>query len=849
VKAATWMRVREVFHGAVQLPQDRRAEYLTTSCTGEPEVRAEVERLLAQDDASAGYLEEPAVAPFALEPPVGVGARIGRYTLLRVIASGGMGTVFEAVQDQPRRTVAVKTLRWGRASESRLRRFQYEAEVLGTLAHPGIAQVFEAGTFESQPYFAMEYVAGARDLIAYANEERLDLAQRLRLFVRVCDAVSHGHQKGVIHRDLKPGNVLVDSAGDVKVIDFGVARAAGVDLESGGAFETRAGQIVGTLQYMSPEQVAGDGADVDVRSDVYSLGCVLYELLAGEPTHDFGGLSLAVIAQRITTVAPKRPANLPSDLVWVLFKALAKQADQRYGSASEFRADLVRFLAHEPVLAGPPSRTYQLRKFARRHRGPILAVLAVVAALSVGLVQARSDARAAERSRLQAERETANARAVAEFLRRTFTSVAPSDLGMEARVVDALDEAARTVGQELSHAPEAHAIVSHVLGQGYYALGHEARALEHLNAAREYCERSVEPTSRFALEVQASWVSLLAEMHRLPEADELSASLLPRVEAALGREHVQARRVRIARVRTLTELDRHAEAEVLALENLALARAQPGAAANVAIQSLQQWGLLCGAQGRFDEQLQAFEEALALARAEYPAEHFQVQAARSSLAKAYFDLARWPEAEAIYRPTLDWYRTHVGTAHRKTLATLSNLANALSMQQDRAEEAVAFIEEAVVLSKQLLGERNVDTLRVLNNLAVNYQKRQLFAEAEATCREVLALAEGVLAADDDLILRVRMNLGSSLSGQGRLEEAEEIHRAGYEESRAALGRGHPVTLAQLAQLVHVNVLIKDHAEVVLHGRELLEQGRLQGRYVEWSTKKIAEAEAVLAAGQ
>lgn len=343
---------------------------------------------LPTGDSGKGSVPEP--GKFA---SMGMPSEIGRYKILSVIASGGMGVVYEAMQEAPRRRVALKVIKAGSASKMALHRFEFETQILAKLRHPNIAQIYEAGTWESEqgpaPFFAMEYIPGRQPIVSYAEKNDLSLKARLELFSKICDAVHHGHQKGVIHRDLKPDNILIDSSGEPKIIDFGVARATDSDLTVT-TMQTTMGQLIGTLQYMSPEQCEADPDLIDTRSDVYALGVILFELLSGKLPYD---LRRQAIHEAVRVIKEQRPdsmstinMSLRGDVDTITMKALEKERDRRYQSAAEFASDIHHFLNSEPIIARPLSMSYQLTLFTKKYRRTCAAVLLLVASVVLGLI-------------------------------------------------------------------------------------------------------------------------------------------------------------------------------------------------------------------------------------------------------------------------------------------------------------------------------------------------------------------------------------------------------------------------------------------------------------------------------
>ena len=431
-------------------------------------------------------------------PPVDVPAsggdripqRIGQYEIKRVIASGGMGTVFEAMQDNPRRPVAVKVVKSSLESRETVQRLEYEAQVLARLRHPGIAQIYDAGSYDDGgspvPFFAMEYIPNARSITEYAADKGLDHRQRLELFLQVCDAVHHGHQRGIVHRDLKPSNVLVDSTGHVKVIDFGVARATGADMQQARA-ETRVGQLIGSVHYMSPEQFDADPNDIDTRSDVYALGVVLYEFLAGELPFEVTGSSIFDIATEVREGRLRQLGahgrDFDGELQAIVHKALKKDRESRYQSAYGLAQDIRSYLAGEAVTARPPGFSYQLRVFARRNKALIGMVGAAFVLLIAGIAVTTTLLVRVDAERLRAESESQKATAGREFLTAVLAEAVPHGYGDTTTVADVLDSASEKISGAFVDEPEVEAEIRRSLGMAYLNIGRWRQAQRQLTPA------------------------------------------------------------------------------------------------------------------------------------------------------------------------------------------------------------------------------------------------------------------------------------------------------------------------------------------------------------------------------
>lgn len=434
---APWADVKRVLGEALDRPAALRASFLDEACAGRPRLRVRVDALIRSHDRADDRRLNPesglaTQALFRDAGPLSPGDLVGRYRVQRLLGAGGMGAVYEACDTSLGRTVALKVLATMQ-TKSAVHRFEHEAKTLASLSHPGVAHIHETGIHSplpgvSIPYFVMEYVEDASSITTFAQGQRLGLRERMAIFAEACDAVAHGHSKGVIHRDLKPSNILVDRQGRVKVIDLGVARVVGNQLHD--SVRTRAGEIVGTPRYMSPEQARGDDCAVDVRSDVYALGVVLYELLCGCPPYAIEHSSIAAAVRVILSEAAVRPSSLDrrlrGDPEAILDKALEKEPASRYQSAAELAADLRRALHGEPIAARPHSNIYHIRAFARRNRVLVAATVAGVAALAIGLASTSIALLYARRAERVAQNEAARAQRTTTFLANAIRATNPN---------------------------------------------------------------------------------------------------------------------------------------------------------------------------------------------------------------------------------------------------------------------------------------------------------------------------------------------------------------------------------------------------------------------------------------
>ena len=592
--------------------------------------------------------------------------RIGHYTIQSVIASGGMGTVFKAVQESPRRTVAIKVMKAGVNTAAELRRFEFEAQLLGRLRHPGIAQIYEAGTHcadgSSVPFFAMEYIPNAKDIIHYSADKNLGTRERLELFAKVCEAVHHGHQRGIIHRDLKPGNILVGSSGNPRVIDFGVARATDSDMALT-QHQTDVGQLVGTVQYMSPEQCEADPLDIDTRSDVYSLGIVLYELLCGCLPYDLHHVPVFEATRVIRDEVPPRPSKLNSklrgDLETIVLKALEKDRDRRYQSAAEMGQDVQRYLVGDAITARPASSVYQLRVFARRNKGFLAAASAVVVVLAAGVIASSTLYFRSRNYQIQTYELEARAQGAQNYLQDVMSAIG-SWWGDEVPVAEMLETFGDNLEERFADQPNVEAEIRHELAVNYSYLTMFRAGSE----AREFADQAEEHFSE-ALRLQRDLYGE-DDPRRLPMIEEIAGHLdggfdLVRAED-LRREALRIREVSEDRdidglmgarrdlAAVLATRGKLSEAETLNREVLEHFRAELGSDDPETRSALRLQAQILQLQGRSEETLSDRLELLETARRVSGSD--EEQYAIGHLADTYVSLGRFDDASSLYHKTL-----------------------------------------------------------------------------------------------------------------------------------------------------------------------------------------------------
>ena len=754
-------RVRALFDRLVDLDPVCRARILDAECAAVPEIRREVEGLLAR----AGQTGELPVLPVIERlRPLEQMTAIGPYRISGLLGEGGFGEVYVAEQTEPlRRRVALKILKAGMDSRAVLSRFETERQALALMDHPNIAHVFDAGeTPRGRPYFVMELILGS-PITVHARERKLALRERLELFVPVCRAVHHAHQKGIIHRDIKPSNILVtEEAGQAvpKVIDFGIAKAAspqGSGLDT--ATRTKAGEIIGTPAYMSPEQAASGGVDIDTRTDVYSLGIVLYELLTGTVPLDDGvdPQSPARIPKPSARVrareaaAGERPAGarsearalarlLRGDLDWIVLKATDPDRRRRYESALDLALDIERSLRNEAVLAGPPSMAYRARKFLRRHRQAMTAATLLLAITLAGAIESH-------RQRVQAERARKESEAVTGFLSAMLEAVDPRVGRQEVTVREILDAKARTLAEELPGQPLARARLMVTIGNVYQALGRYDESRGLLEGALALRQRELGPEHRLVAYCHNNLGILLRSMGDLPAALAHYERALEIYNKRQGPESPNA---------------------ATCLNNIG----------NV----FMELGDLRAARSFYERSLAIREKARAPG-------HPDIAQSLHNLAGLLEELEEYAQAESLYTRALSMREKTFGSHHPDVAQTRFAYARLLG-REGRGKESIPILESVLAIQEQTLGPEHVEVAATLRCLGTQLSKVQEMGRALHCLERAVQIEERGFGPNHPELGNGLADLAAYHMEAGALDRAEEIYRRASRILEASRGSEH-----------------------------------------------------------
>ena len=819
-------RVNEIFaHAILESAADRREAFLKDACAADADLRRRVDALLRAHEAASGFLQGPGGSTFEAtidrtlkpeaEPAIDViqhldetlETMIGPYKLREKIGEGGMGVVYIAEQEKPvRRRVALKIIKPGMDTAQVVARFEAERQALAMMDHPSIAKVFDAGaTGAGRPYFVMELVKGV-PITEYCDTVHLNPKERLELFIPVCQAIQHAHQKGIIHRDVKPSNVLIamqDGKPVPKVIDFGIAKATAQRLTEKSLF-TQHGTIVGTLEYMSPEQAEMSALDVDTRTDVYALGVLLYELLTGTTPLERARLrhsGYAEILKRIREEEPPKPSTrltdsseslasvavlrrtdparlartVRGDLDWIVMKALEKDRTRRYETANGFARDIQRHLDGDAVEACPPSARYRLGKFARRHRAALATaasfalLLAGATAVSMGLawwankervraVAARGEAQeSAERER--AALKIAQARLVQveqanDLLASIFRDLDPrleEKEGKPLRILlgERLDKVAQQLDAQAEGDPLTVAKLQNILGTTQVNLGRANEAIVGLTRARRLDEERLGPRHPLTLACRNELAAAYQAVGRNADALKLEQETLKLRAEILGRDHADT------------------------------------------LESLNNVGVFLQTAGRTLEAIVLFEETIELVSSKRGRETTETLSNRSNLARAYLQVGRTKDSIALNEVVLKRRTAMFGSDHTDTILALNDLGQAYQAD-DRTDEAIALHKRALEVSTEKLGLDHPTTLTCMGNLASSYNSAGRYPEAIATGEKARKVLTATRGANHVQTLSCLSNLASSYAHSGRLIEAIAMFEDVRDRFVAAVGKiDHP----------------------------------------------------------
>jgi len=775
-------------------------------------------------------LDTSAVAALSAAERANTGPKsIGPYQLIRKLGEGGMGQVWLAEQTAPiQRQVALKLIKVGRYDDSVLQRFYAERQSLAIMDHPSIAKVFDAGaTPDGQPYFVMEYVPG-QPITDYCDRKRLKIRERLQLFIKVCEGVQHAHQKAIIHRDLKPANILVvevDGKPVPRIIDFGLAKAASPQFDGETLF-TQVGGWVGTPGYMSPEQADAGRVDVDTRTDVYSLGAVLYVLLTGFLPFETNKQRFEEFLRRLREEDPPRPSTkvsggketskskaeargaepgqlvilLHGDLDCITMKALEKDRSRRYGSPTELAADIGRYLSNEPVTARPASVGYRAKKYALRHKALVAGTGAVFVVLLAGVITSTWEA-------VKARRAEASAQAVNDFLQNDLlaqasaaTQSGPSTKpDPDLKVRTALDRAAERIEGKFAKQPQVEAAIRNTIGQTYTDLGLYPEAAKQLERALELRRRVLGLNHPDTLKSMNNLAHVYWHEGKYAQAEALDSQTLETNRRLLGSEQPDTLNSMNDLALVYRDEGKYAQAEALDSQTLEIRRRVLGPEHPATLNSMNNLAIVYWDEGKYTQVEALHSQILEIRRRLLGPEHPATLSSMHNLAIVYELQGKYAQAEALESQTLEIKRRVLGPEHRSTLMSMNNLASVYD-DEGKYTQAVALGSQNLEITRRVFGPEHPDTLICMINLAKAYIDLGKYVQAEAMFTRTLEISRRVLGTEHPYTLDILSDFASMFQRQGKYALAETYAAQALAGRRHALGSEHPDTMASAADL-------------------------------------------------
>ena len=745
---------------------------------------------------------------------------IGNYRIIQKLGEGGMGEVYEAEQTEPiRRRVALKIIKWGMDTKQVVARFESERQALALMNHPNIAKVFDAGaTEQGRPFFVMECVKGM-PISEYCDKHRLNTRQRLELFNQVCDGIQHAHQKGIIHRDIKASNVLVmiqDDKPVPKIIDFGVAKAIAQRLTEKSVF-TEMGQLIGTPEYMSPEQAEMTGLDIDTRTDVYSLGVLLYELLVGVlpfESEDLRSVGFDEIRRKIREEEPPKPSTrlttpgfdsahalksrqtdlstlakqLKGELDWITMRAMAKDRTQRYASASELAADVTRFLKHEPVMAGPPSAMYRLRKYVRRHKVGVAAGALVMAAMIIGITGTTIGFVKAVKAERKAKEDAETAQRVSDFLVGLFEVSDPSEArGNSITAREILDKGAGKIEEELQDQPRIQSRLMETMGRVYRNLGLYALAAPILEKSLSL-KRKVYGEEHLEVAANLHTLAVLYDTQgKYPEAESFFRQSLAIKEKILGKDHPNVARSYNSIAIVSMNQGKYDEAESYFEQSLSIKEKNLEPDHPDLGITLTNLGIFYQQQNKLEEAVPLLERALSISEKAHGPDHPDVAGSLNNLGSLYETMEKRAEAEPLYKRSLAIWEKTLGPEHPDVGIALHNLAN-LYRDQEKHEKAEPYYVRSEAIFKKALGEEHPYVAYSFREHANLFRDLGRHDDAEDLYRHALEIFEKSMGPDHLNVAETLEQYALMLRKIDRAGEAENL------EERAKTIRDKPNSL-------------------------------------------------------